>query len=53
MSLEEQIQEIIECAKANRRKIFLYTKQLRETIGLINGEIEEFINHGIRSGKNA
>lgn len=37
-----QIQEIIECARDNRRKIFLYTKQVRETIGLINGEIEEF-----------
>lgn len=37
-----QLQEIIDCARASRRKIFLYTKQVRETVALLKDEIEGF-----------
>lgn len=37
-----QLQEIIDCARANHRKIFLYTKQVRETVTLLKDEIEGF-----------
>lgn len=37
-----QLQEIIDCAKTNRRKIFLYTKQVREMASLLKNEIEGF-----------
>lgn len=37
-----QLQEIINCAKENKRRIFLYTRQVRETIELLKDEIPNF-----------
>lgn len=37
-----QLQEIINCAKQSRRKLFLYTRQVRETVALLKNEIEGF-----------
>ncbi len=37
-----QLQEIINCAKENKRRIFLYTRQVRETIKLLKDEIANF-----------
>ena len=37
-----QLQEIINCAKQSRRKLFLYTRQVRETVSLLKNEIEGF-----------
>ena len=37
-----QLQEIIDSARASKRKIFLYTRQVRETVSLLKGEIKGF-----------
>lgn len=37
-----QIQEIIDMAKASKRKIFLYTRQVRETVALLKDEVDGF-----------
>ena len=37
-----QIQEIIDVAKAQKRKVFLYTRQVRETVDLLKDEVKEF-----------
>ena len=37
-----QIQEIIDIAKANKRKIFLYTRQVKETVALLKDEVDGF-----------
>lgn len=37
-----QLQEIIDSARASKRKVFLYTRQVRETVSLLKGEIKGF-----------
>lgn len=37
-----QIQEIIDLARISKRKIFLYTRQVRETVALLKDEVEGF-----------
>lgn len=37
-----QLQEIIDSARQSRRKVFLYTRQVRETVSLLKGEIKGF-----------
>ena len=37
-----QLQEIIDCARSNKRKIFFYTNQVKETISLLTDEIPDF-----------
>ncbi len=37
-----QLQEIIDCARANKRKIFLYTRLVRETVSLLKHENKDF-----------
>ena len=37
-----QIQEIMDMAKASKRKIFLYTRQVRETVSLLKDEVDGF-----------
>lgn len=38
-----QLQEIINCAKENKRKVFLYTRQVRETMDLLKDELDDFV----------
>lgn len=37
-----QLQEIINCAIENKRKVFLYTMQVKETVALLKNEIKGF-----------
>lgn len=37
-----QLQEILDSAKVAKRKVFLYTRQVRETVALLKGEIKGF-----------
>lgn len=37
-----QLQEIMDCAKLNHRKVYLYTRQVRETVSLLRDEIHDF-----------
>ena len=37
-----QLQEIIDSARSSKRKVFLYTRQVRETVSLLKGEIKGF-----------